>query len=93
MSTEWTIATLKQHFEALRTDDLRAVAELAASNEKALQETRTATEKRFDSVNEFRGQLSDQTKTYVTKAELYAGLIAVTALIGAAATVLRFFVH
>jgi hypothetical protein len=89
--TEWTVTTLKEHFEALRADDLRAVAELAASNEKALQETRTATEKRFDSVNEFRGSLSDQTKTYVTKAELYAGLIAVTAIIGAATAVLRFF--
>jgi len=83
--------SLREYFEALRADDLRAVAELAASNEKALQETRAATEKRFDSVNEFRGQLSDQSKTYVTKAELYAGLIAVTAIVGAAGVIFRFF--
>jgi hypothetical protein len=40
------------------------------SSEKAVAKAEMATEKRFDSVNEFRGQLKDQAATLVPRAEM-----------------------
>lgn len=37
----------------------------------------TATEKRFDGVNEFRLQLKDQAGTFITRQELFAWIIAI----------------
>lgn len=37
----------------------------------------TATEKRFDGVNEFRLQLKDQASTFITRGELFAWIIAI----------------
>jgi len=77
----WTLDTLKEHFDALRRDDKDAVsAAFEAAKEKSQSHN--------DLIRE--GQRKEQ--TYVTKAELYAGLIAVTALIGAAMAILKFFV-
>ena len=39
------------------------------SSEKAVAKAETATEKRFDAVNEFRGQLKDQAATLMPRAE------------------------
>jgi hypothetical protein len=39
------------------------------SSEKAVAKAEMATEKRFDSVNEFRGQLKDQAATLLTRVE------------------------
>jgi hypothetical protein len=39
------------------------------SSEKAVAKAEIATEKRFDSVNEFRGQLKDQASTLLPRAE------------------------
>jgi hypothetical protein len=39
------------------------------SSEKAVAKAETATEKRFDAVNEFRGQLKDQAATLLPRAE------------------------
>jgi len=39
------------------------------SNNKAIEKVEIATEKRFESVNEFRQTLSDQTKTFITRSE------------------------
>ena len=43
-----------------------------AGSEKAVSKAETATEKRFDAVNEFRGTLSDQTATLLPRAEASA---------------------
>lgn len=37
--------------------------------DKAIAKAETATEKRFDGVNEFRGQLADQARTFIPRAE------------------------
>lgn len=37
----------------------------------------SATEKRFDGVNEFRLQLKDQASTFITRGELFAWIIAI----------------
>lgn len=54
-----------QRFEAQE----RAVAAALNAAEKAVVKAEAAAEKRFDGVNEFRAQLSDQAATFVTRAE------------------------
>jgi hypothetical protein len=49
------------------TDDKTSLA--LTSSEKAVTKAEIATEKRFDAVNEFRGQLKDQASTFVPRAE------------------------
>jgi len=49
----------------------KSVIALAAPD-KAITKAEVATEKRFESVNEFRQTLSDQTKTFVSKVEFEA---------------------
>lgn len=44
-----------------------AVEAAFAASEKAISKAEAAAEKRFESVNEFRGQLSDQTKTFLPR--------------------------
>src|SRR6266566_4156260 len=51
-------------------DALGKRIDLAFSNaDKAIQKAEFSTEKRFESVNEFRAQLSDQTKTFINRSE------------------------
>jgi vacuolar-type H+-ATPase subunit E/Vma4 len=57
-----------QRFEAQE----RAVAAALAAEKEAVTKAESAAEKRFDSVNEFRGQLKDQTATFVPRAEMVA---------------------
>lgn len=38
-----------------------------AESDKAIQKSETANERRFESVNEFRGQLNDQVKTFLPR--------------------------
>lgn len=54
----WTTDTLKEYVEQ------RFIAA-----EKAIQIANEASEKRFDAVNEFRGQLGDQVRTFLPRAE------------------------
>ncbi|PYC66002.1 hypothetical protein C7C45_26970 [Micromonospora arborensis] len=55
---------------AIRIDAQAAQVGLAlASADKAVTKAETATEKRFESVNEFRQTLSDQTKTFIARVE------------------------
>lgn len=54
----WTVDTLKEYTE-----------QRFISAEKAIQIANEASEKRFDAVNEFRGQLGDQVRTFLPRAE------------------------
>jgi len=55
----------EERFKA--TDEKTSLA--LTSSEKAVAKAEIATEKRFDSVNEFRGQLKDQAATLIPRAE------------------------
>ena len=55
----------KERFVAMR----EAVASALASADKALVKAETASEKRFESVNEFRQTLSDQATTLLPRSE------------------------
>ena len=48
------------------------VALALAAADKAVSKAETATEKRFESVNEFRQTLSDQTRSFISKVEFEA---------------------
>jgi hypothetical protein len=67
----------REHFEALLEQmELRyeqrfqaqnsAIQAALLSTKEAISKSDAAVEKRFDSVNEFRGQLNDQTKTFAS---------------------------
>jgi hypothetical protein len=45
-----------------------------ASAEKAVNKAEAAAEKRFEAVNEFRGTLSDQAATFITRTEVDAAV-------------------
>lgn len=65
----WNVATLHAHIER-QLDDLRTlIDERAAGQAAAIVETRRSLDSRFDSVNEFREALADQTRQFVTRAE------------------------
>lgn len=52
----------------------RRYTERHTAQMEAIKKAEVATEKRFDSVNEFRGQLKDQTGSFVTRQELTSEL-------------------
>lgn len=54
----------------------QAVASALQAVEKGTTKTDTATEKRFDGVNEFRNQLKDQAGTFITRNEMWGWLVA-----------------
>lgn len=57
--------------------DQRAIIIAATTVDRALSKAESATEKRFESVNEFRAQLADQTATFFPRTEYetnYRGL-------------------
>ena len=54
----------------------QAVAFALQAAEKAVTKAELAAEKRFESVNEFRNQLKDQTGTFITRNELWGWLVA-----------------
>lgn len=74
---------------ALAALEKAGAAELAA-NKEASYKSATDLEKRLDSVNEFRGQLSDQASTFVTRTELYGSIMGIGGLaIGIVGLLLR----
>jgi len=80
MHTEWTLSTLHEHlgqilherdqrYEQRFADLEKSLTVALAASEKAILKAESATERRFDAVNEFRATLSDQAQQFVTRAE------------------------
>jgi len=65
----WTLRTLYIHVMEISKAAKEGVNAAMASAEKAILKAETATEKRFDSVNEFRQAMKDQQETFANKAE------------------------
>jgi hypothetical protein len=78
---EWTVTTLKEHLDAMLAERDKQISLALTAAEKAVTKAEVATEKRFESVNEFRLTLSDQTKTFVSRGELYAALMALLGIV------------
>jgi hypothetical protein len=76
--SEWTVTTLKEHYDALLTErDLR------------YQQRFEAGEKRLDGMNEFRGALKDAQSTFVTWPMVVTLIIAACAIMGVVAGFMR----
>jgi hypothetical protein len=80
-NTEWTIATLKEHFETLRAADDRRYQEVNDERAKALKIKETADEVALglardiqkykdEKANELRAQIESERGTYATKVEI-----------------------
>lgn len=98
--TAWTTETLKEYLLALLESQHRdlshaihnvetTAASALASSKEAVTKAESATEKRFDSVNEFRATLTDQASRFVTRKELWGYIFAVLGAIAAVAEALR----
>ena len=82
----------KDAIQAALVAQEKAVNAALTAADRAVAKAETAAERRFDSVNEFRGQLDDQARTFVPRGE-YAALLervgkleeAITRLAGASA--------
>lgn len=64
---EWTVGTLYAHFDARLRDMRESIGNAIASADKAVSKAEAATERRFESVNEFRNTLKDQAATFITR--------------------------
>lgn len=63
------IDDLEKYTERRFTDQDKAVQAALLAAKEAVLKAETASEKRFESVNEFRGQLADQTATLLPRSE------------------------
>lgn len=81
--SDWTINTLRIHLmleieslENLCIEKFKHLDEMTKNavvvQKEALSKAETANEKRFESVNEFRATLSDQTASFIPRAEFLA---------------------
>jgi hypothetical protein len=68
-SNGWTFDTLYIYVMEISKSAKEGVSAAMASSEKAILKAETATEKRFDSVNEFRQAMRDQQETFASKSE------------------------
>jgi hypothetical protein len=73
----WTVDTLKEHLESLLYEQRTAMEAAFAASEKAILKAENATERRFESVNEFRAQLAEQTTSFMPREVIEPRLAAV----------------
>jgi hypothetical protein len=89
VDTEWTISTLHEHltrilserdqrYEQRFADLEKSLTVALAASEKAILKAESATERRFEAVNEFRSTLSDQATQFVTNAENDATILRIS---------------
>jgi hypothetical protein len=82
-----TVKLIRHFNQQLKAQDRTTAAKLKGMA-KAVKVARVAADRRLKGMNEFRQQLNDQSKTFITRTELYA----VATLVMTLATVLaRYF--
>lgn len=80
MATEWTLETLKAHYDALREADKQAVtAAFEAAKEKSLAH------------NDLIREMQRKESAYITKAAAYLALVGVVGVVSATVATLAFF--
>lgn len=72
---DWTLPAFKEYVESKFEGVQREVKLALDAAQTAVTKAETATEKRFDAVNEFRGQLADQASSFMPR-ELAEGRLA-----------------
>lgn len=71
-----------EHLQQVRTETLTAFT----ASEKAIAKAESASERRFESVNEFRGQLADQAAMFIPRLESEAKFISIMEKVDALTT-------
>lgn len=70
MANEWTVETLKEHFEKILTEKDKAINIALAAAKEAVTVAEKNAEKWRDNANEWRGAMMDREKNFATKAEV-----------------------
>jgi hypothetical protein len=70
--SEWTIGTLKEHFEDILEEKDKAINIALAAAKEAVQAAEANAEKWRSNANEWRGAMTDREKNFATKDELLA---------------------
>lgn len=70
----WTVDTLKEHIDTKFADRQKLLDERYETQSEAIRKAESATEKRFEGVNEFRHTLSDQAARFMSRDEAIARL-------------------
>jgi len=65
----WNVESLKEYITQRFAEQDRYIDIKFNAAKEAVTKAEVSAEKRFESVNEFRGQLSDQATTFVTRTE------------------------
>lgn len=65
----WTVETLLEHINKILDDRDRRYEQRFEAQQRAIDKADTATEKRFEGVNEFRQSLADQNKMFLQRTE------------------------
>lgn len=81
MASEWTIETLKAHFDELRKADIEATKIALAAAKEAVQIAENNAEKWRQNANEWRGAMNDKDKNFITRREVWIALVAVIGII------------
>lgn len=58
-----------------------AISKVEDTNRNAIDKAEATNKAKFDSVNEFRGQLKDQATTFVTRRELWGAAVTIIAIV------------
>ena len=66
----WTLQAYIAHNEAIRRETDRRHEQRFTAQTAAILKAETASERRFDGVNEFRATLSDQAATFISRQEV-----------------------
>jgi flagellar basal body-associated protein FliL len=69
MNEKWTILSLKEYIETLFLEKEKQQEQKFVSLDRAVTKAEIATEKRFESVNEFRATLADQQRMLIPRLE------------------------
>lgn len=67
--TNWNTATLKEWVDQRFNESDKAMSAALQAAQHAVDKAEKATEKRFESVNEFRAALTDLTRSFVPRSE------------------------
>jgi tetrahydromethanopterin S-methyltransferase subunit B len=72
MPSEWTVDTLKEHYDELRAQDRRYQDALREADQRAIEAAIHSMDQRLGSLNELRGMATDAQATYMPRAEFEA---------------------
>jgi hypothetical protein len=69
MATGWTLEALKEHLESKIELNYAVIQTDLAASKEALSKALATSDKRLESMNEFRGSLADQNRLQMPRAE------------------------